>query len=52
MSRDKTHIEQVVRWANYVKNNPGWKKELKPFEKKAKGLLKGVLGDLDAEHHE
>ena len=30
--RDKTHIEQVERWAEYVKNNPEtWKKELKPF---------------------
>ena len=29
--RDKTHIEQVERWANYVKNNPDWKKKLKPF---------------------
>jgi hypothetical protein len=29
--RDKTHSEQVERWANYVKNNPDWKKKLKPF---------------------
>ena len=29
--RDKTHTEQVERWANYVKNNPDWKKKLKPF---------------------
>ena len=30
--RDKTHIEQVQRWAEYVKNNPDkWKKQLKPF---------------------
>ncbi len=29
--RDKTHDEQVVRWANYVKNNPDWKIKLKPF---------------------
>ncbi len=21
-ARDKTHMEQVVRWANFVKNNP------------------------------
>ena len=24
--RDKTHMESVDRWANYVKNNSGWKK--------------------------
>ena len=30
--RDKTHLEQVERWANYVKNNPKtWKQKLKPF---------------------
>ena len=30
--RDKTHNEQIERWARYVKENPlEWKKELKPF---------------------
>lgn len=30
--RDKTHNEQVERWARYVKNNPNnWKSQLKPF---------------------
>jgi len=30
--REKTHLEQVERWAEHVKNNPeSWKKELKPF---------------------
>jgi len=29
--RDKTHKEQIERWAEYVKNNPDWKKHLKPF---------------------
>jgi len=30
--RDKTHDEQVERWAKYVKDNPsGWKLKLKPF---------------------
>ena len=30
--RDKTHREQIERWAEYVKNNPKeWKKKLKPF---------------------
>jgi len=30
--RDKTHDEQIIRWANYVKNNPQkWKSEVKPF---------------------
>ena len=30
--RDKTHIEQIERWANYVKQNPDrWKSKLKPF---------------------
>lgn len=23
---DKTHMDSVERWANYVKNNPDWKK--------------------------
>ena len=30
--RDKTHTEQIERWAKYVKENPSkWKKNLKPF---------------------
>jgi len=30
--RDKTHDEQIVRWAEYVKNNPKqWKAKVKPF---------------------
>ena len=29
--RDKSHNEQIKRWANYVKNNSDWKKKLKPF---------------------
>lgn len=29
--RDKTHNEQIKRWALEVKTNPNWKKELKPF---------------------
>ena len=30
--RDKTHDEQIKRWAEYVKNNPQkWKSHLKPF---------------------
>lgn len=29
--RDKSHNEQIERWANYVKNNFDWKKKLKPF---------------------
>jgi hypothetical protein len=30
--RDKTHNEQVERWARYVKENPdNWKSQLKPF---------------------
>lgn len=29
--RNKTHNEQIERWANYVKNNPNWKIELKKF---------------------
>lgn len=31
IQRDKTHAEQIERWANYVKTNPGWKKEHKQF---------------------
>jgi len=30
--RDKTHAEQIERWAKYVKDNPSkWKKRLMPF---------------------
>ena len=30
--RNKSHIEQVERWAEYVKSNPDkWKSKLKPF---------------------
>lgn len=29
--RDESHIEQVKRWAEYIKKNPDWKKKLKPF---------------------
>ena len=30
--RDKSHNEQIERWAEYVRNNPDkWKAELKPF---------------------
>ena len=30
--RDKTHNEQIERWAKYVKDNPSkWKEKLKPF---------------------
>jgi len=29
--RDKTHNEQIERWARYVKENPNWKKEQKLF---------------------
>ena len=29
--RDKSHEEQLERWAEYVKNNPDWKIKLKPF---------------------
>lgn len=31
MERDKTHDEQIKRWAEYVSKNPDWKKRLKPF---------------------
>ena len=30
--RDKSHEEQLERWAHFVKTHPKtWKKELKPF---------------------
>jgi hypothetical protein len=29
--RDKSHMEQVERWANYVKTHDDWKMKLKPF---------------------
>jgi len=32
MVRDKSHLEQIERWAKYVRENPSeWKKKLKPF---------------------
>lgn len=31
MIRDKSHNEQIERWADYVKNNSDWKIKLKPF---------------------
>jgi len=29
--RDKTHLEQVERWAEHVRDNPEWKKQVKSF---------------------
>jgi hypothetical protein len=29
--RDKTHLQSVERWADYVKKNPKWKKHHKEF---------------------
>ena len=29
--RDKSHLDQVERWALFVRENPNWKKELKKF---------------------
>lgn len=30
--RDKSHEEQIERWAKFVKENPSeWKKHMKPF---------------------
>ncbi len=29
--RDKSHDEQIERWADYVRNNPDWKKKHKKF---------------------
>jgi hypothetical protein len=29
--RDKTHDEQIERWARNVKSNPNWKRDMKPF---------------------
>ncbi len=29
--RDKTHLDQIERWARHVKEDPNWKKQLKPF---------------------
>ena len=32
MERDKSHDEQIERWAVFVRDNPHeWKKQLKPF---------------------
>lgn len=29
--RDKTHDEFIEKWANFVKNNPNWKKQHTEF---------------------
>jgi len=29
--KDKSHQDQIERWAIEVRQNPNWKKELKPF---------------------
>lgn len=29
--RDKTHLEQITRWAEHVKNSNNWKLELNSF---------------------
>ena len=29
--RDKSHMEQVERWAEYVRTHDDWKSKLKPF---------------------
>ena len=29
--RDKTHLEQIERWAEYVRTNPDWKKKHTEF---------------------
>lgn len=29
--RDKSHSEQIERWAKYVLENSNWKEKLKPF---------------------
>ena len=29
--RDKTHDEQIERWAEYVRTHDDWKARLKPF---------------------
>ena len=32
VERDKSHDDELVRWAEYVKKNPDkWKAKLKPF---------------------
>ena len=32
MERDKSHDDELIRWAEFVKNNPyTWKSKLKPF---------------------
>ena len=32
MERDKSHNEQIVRWANFIKNNPDkWRKQHTSF---------------------
>lgn len=29
--RDKSHVEQIERWAEFVRDNAGWKKQFKEF---------------------
>ena len=32
MVRDKSHLDQIKRWANFIRENPGeWKKKHKDF---------------------
>jgi hypothetical protein len=31
MTRDKSHMEHIVRWAEYVRDNPDWKKKHTEF---------------------
>jgi len=45
--RDKTHDNQVERWARYVRKNPNWKKELKKFLDAQLIMAKRVYANLE-----
>jgi len=45
--RNKTHEEQIERWAKYVKENPNWKKELKNFLDAQLIMARRVYAELE-----
>jgi len=45
--RNKTHDEQIERWARYVRDNPNWKKELKDFLDAQLIMARRVYAELE-----
>ena len=52
--RDKSHSDQVERWAKYVKNHPrsDWIKEIKPFIDSQVIMANRVYGKLANEKYD